>query len=382
MQRFDIVINGNDVSGLVLACGLADNFKIAILHDDCFESNIIQSTGFSIVNMDSSDFLRHLQIWNDDIIQFLHFYREIEFWGYDNFGKVVLDNSWLYIKNFGYIVENKVIYQTLWQRIENLPNIVLIRYKFLRDIIINKDEIVFCIDNFYNLSAKLVFIADGINSFLRSQCDTSLFFLDHQNYVLWVNINTEIFHSNIIRVLFHSSGLLVFLPLQDPNVGCVMWLLSFDILQKKLHYSVEQFNAEIISIFYSFFGKCRLQGMRRYFTCNIQWLDKSVISRFVLVGRSSYSIYPLLFGYEINLYLMEIKKILEEILLLGDIESFLLFNSCNVRYKREIFQLLLEIKIIYMLFSGSHRYKKLSYYIKLRSMISKVMRLSNKHFSY
>ncbi|AKC60424.1 hypothetical protein [Blochmannia endosymbiont of Camponotus (Colobopsis) obliquus] len=366
VQIFDIIISGTDIVGLTLACALANKFRVAILCNRNFENNnVIQlsNVGVSIISIANSEFLKILHVWNNNIIRASNPYYGIECWEQNNFGKIIFDGSQLENKHFGYIIEKKIIEEALWHRIKQLTNISLIHYRFLQNIAISKNKVLITFDNVYSLSGSLFFAADGVHSFLRRFYSIPLFFHDHQNYILWANIYTENIHGNIIRTVINKDGLLIFLPLNDPHMCCMLWLLSFDVLQSKLSFSKEQFNTELMLIFGVILGRCILYGTRQYSACNIQCVKDFVQSRLVLLGDASYTIYPLLFGYEINLCFMEAKSLLEEIIRLQrqkqDIGYFCDSGSYNIKRRQEIFRLFIFINMMRTFFYGSCRVKRL-----------------------
>ncbi|PLK58988.1 hypothetical protein CEX73_01105 [Candidatus Palibaumannia cicadellinicola] len=171
------------------------------------------------------------------------------------------------------------------------------------------------------------------------------------------------------RQVFHSDGVLAFLPLIDPHLNSIVWSLHSDLAQQYLVQPNVNFNAALAINLNRALGLCELQGTRQKLPISIHYARSFAAHRLVLVGDAAHTIHPLA-GQGVNLGLMDVAELLGQIKQLNkigkDIGHYYSLRSYERNRKYRAAQMLIGIECFRELFSGNHFSKKLLRGIGLR----------------
>ncbi|URJ27935.1 FAD-dependent monooxygenase [Candidatus Blochmannia vicinus (nom. nud.)] len=371
MENFDILIINQGISGLALACGLNDCFRIAIIehrnHSNIPETDQ-QNIKTSLVNITSLKILQYLKIWNQDIASFSSLLSKLEILKKNNIKKTVFNSGYLGYPELGYIIDDCLIYQALINRARQLRNIIFIDSSSLNTINYHEDFALITVNNNYIFKAKLVIGADGINSLIRKNTSISLLFKDTKYYGLTTIIYTEKSHKNTLRFIIHNDGLLILLPLKNTHLSVVLWLLPPHAAKKYLYVSnPDQYvNYDLIAIC-NILGHCIIYNNTKHkiFIPRMQYAHNFIKHRLILLGKSAYLACPLFFQ-NINLELMDTAVLLNYLKTLKknnkDIGhyNYLKYYERSIKYR--ITKNLINIPYLHMLLHDKNHFLEYAQY--------------------
>ncbi|WP_159714401.1 FAD-dependent monooxygenase [Blochmannia endosymbiont of Camponotus nipponensis] len=373
MESFDLLIVNQGISGLALACGLNDYFRIAIIEnkisshiDETEEWNV----NMSLVNITSTKILQYLKVWNQNISKSSSLLHKLEIFTMNNIQKTVFNTGYLGYLELGYITDNNLIYQALVDRARQLRNIIFMDSNLPDAINYHDDAAFITVKNNYIFKAQLVIGADGINSWVKNAANISSIFMDTKYYGLTTIIYTEKNHKNTLRCIIHNDGLLVLLPLKNAHLSVVFWLLPPYTAKKYLYISTstQSINYDLIEIC-NVLGHCVVCDNIKYkiFLPRIQYTHNFINHRLVLLGQAAYTICPFFFQ-NINVDLIDaavllhhlktLKKNHKDIGLYGNLKHY----GCNRKYR--ITKSFMNISCIHMLLRDkSYLLKCIQYFI-------------------
>ena len=210
-QPTEIAIVGGGMVGGALALGLAQHgFAVTVIeHAEPapFVADSQPDVRISAISAASVSLLKGLGVWDAVQAMRCHPYRRLETWEWET-AHVVFDAAELKLPLLGYMVENTVLQQALWQALEAHPKvtlrvpgslIALHRHNDLQELELKGGETIL---------AKLVIGADGANSqvleTIRSVIETaggsmadvtfnSIFITDWTNYAAINEVYAEFF---------------------------------------------------------------------------------------------------------------------------------------------------------------------------------------------
>ena len=124
-------------------------------------------------------------------------------------------------ENLGYIIENSVIRNALWQKAKADEGISFFTDHKLANITEGESEVFVSFDTSSELNtrpqapliAKLIIGADGANSWVRQQIATPMITRDYDHHAIVATIKCSQGHNNTAWQVFLPSGPLAFLPL-------------------------------------------------------------------------------------------------------------------------------------------------------------------------
>ncbi|AKC59831.1 hypothetical protein [Blochmannia endosymbiont of Polyrhachis (Hedomyrma) turneri] len=362
MKNFDIIITGQTISGLALACGLPRNFKIAILNNQNhgYESDVVFDSvvKLSMISIAVFYLLRFLKVWDTYIIDAVTSYCSVNISEKDSFNSFTFNCLHVGYPCLGYIVDSSIIYKSLLFRAHSLDNIFFINNCdcYTTKIIDKGDMLCVVMNNRYYLLAKLLVITDSCLSFLHQNLGIPVTYWHYPYSILLGTVCFEHPHSNIVRYVFQKKNILVLLPLMGANSYFVFWLLFSDSLNN-FHAFVDKkyWNDLFMRSCYEL-GKASFEDNIKIFPCVARYARHSSVSRLLLLGDIVYDISP--FKYQsINTSLIDVALLLGEIYKFGKfIYTDIGYSSCLCAYERNRRKMMMKffknIQYMRMFFSG------------------------------
>lgn len=173
-QPTEIAIVGGGMVGGALALGLAQHgFTVTVIEHAQpapFVADSQPDVRISAISAASVSLLKGVGAWDAVQAMRCHPYRRLETWEWET-AHVVFDAAELKLPLLGYMVENTVLQQALWQALEAHPKvtlrvpgslIALHRHNDLQELELKGGETIL---------AKLVIGADGANSQVRQMAE-------------------------------------------------------------------------------------------------------------------------------------------------------------------------------------------------------------------
>ncbi|MEW6485721.1 MAG: FAD-dependent 2-octaprenylphenol hydroxylase [Pseudomonadota bacterium] len=366
MQSYDVVIAGGGMVGLAVACGLeGSGLKVAVLEKSPHTPPDLQaapSVRVSAINRASERLLSHLGVWQDILAMRASAYHGMEVWEKDSFGHIRFDDQHQGMTSLGYIVENQVLREALWQRASRCSDVTLIAPAQLQQVAFGDNEAFVTLEDGSMLTARLLVAADGADSWLRKKADIPLMFRDYQHHALVANIRTEQPHDAVARQIFYGEGILAFLPLSDPHLSSIVWSCEPQQAERLSGMSEDQFNQQLSVAFDMKLGLCRAESERKTFPLMARYARQFAAHRLALVGDAAHTIHPLA-GQGVNLGFMDAAELIGEIRRLQqqgkDIGQYLYLRRYERSRKHSAAMMLASMQGFRELFAGSNPALKL-----------------------
>ncbi len=255
-QPTEIAIVGGGMVGGALALGLAQHgFAVTVIeHAEPapFVADSQPDVRISAISAASVSLLKGLGIWDAVQAMRCHPYRRLETWEWET-AHVVFDAAELKLPLLGYMVENTVLQQALWQALEAHPKvtlrvpgslIALHRDNDLQELELKGGEVI---------QAKLVIGADGANSQVRQMAGIGVHAWQYAQSCMLISVQCENDPGDSTWQQFTPDGPRAFLPLFD-NWASLVWYDSPARIRQLQNMNMAQLQAEIAKHFPSRLG--------------------------------------------------------------------------------------------------------------------------------
>jgi 2-octaprenylphenol hydroxylase len=335
-QRGNVVIVGGGMVGATLACALGD----AGLQVDVIESKPSQRTwakqGFdqrvSAITRASQRIFEALGVWQGMLDRRVSPYEHMHVWDASGDGVIHFDCSEIGEPNLGFIIENRVIEASLYERMESMSNVNLICPAKATQIIQTDETVRLVLHGGETLEAKLLVGADGARSWVREQMGIGLRRYDYQQTALIATVKTTEHHRYTAWQRFLSSGPLALLPLTDGYCS-IVWSTSTAEADRLLTMDEEAFLASLTHASEGILGAADSVSGRVCLPLVSQHARQYFNHRAVLVGDAAHTIHPLA-GQGANLGLAD-AAVLAELIIAAN-EQHADFASVKIlrRYER------------------------------------------------
>lgn len=311
--RFDIVIHGAGMVGLLLARALAPlGLKIALLD----AKPVSRWRGgehdlrVSAVTVASERILRGLGVWEALEAGRVSPFRGIQVWDGAGSGSVSFDAAQLGEPHLGHIIENSLIQTALYDRLGRDPVTQMIPAA-ITGIQLQPESLQLTLEDGRRLQTALLVGADGAGSAVRQLAGIEVDRGDYGQVGLVTTIRTERHHGEIARQRFLEGGPLAFLPLSDGRCS-IVWSQPAEVGQARLAASVDEFRHALTEASAGMLGEVLGCGQRAAFPLRRQHARRYSAGRVVLVGDAAHVIHPLA-GQGANLGFLDAAVLAEEI---------------------------------------------------------------------
>lgn len=180
-----------------------------------------------------------------------HPYRRLETWEWET-AHVVFDAAELKLPLLGYMVENTVLQQALWQALEAHPKVTLRVPTSLTALHRHNDLQELELKGGETILAKLVIGADGANSQVRQMAGIGVHARQYAQSCMLISVQCENDPATA-RQQFTPDGPRAFLPLFD-NWASLVWYDSPARIRQLQNMNMAQLQAEIAKHFPSRLG--------------------------------------------------------------------------------------------------------------------------------
>lgn len=319
MQRVDIVIVGGGLVGLTTALSIRKETNLTVAVIDPQPLNPLNDDPHlrvSALNGASHQLLQNIGVWPLIEKSRLQAYQNMHVWDKDGFGSLDFDQGDIVkggheLTDLGWIVENDVIRNALWQKVSEDNNILQITEP-LTSINIGEAEVFLTIENHLPIIAKLVIGADGANSWVRKTLAMPITFHDYDHHAVVATVECSQGHQNTAWQVFLNDGPLAFLPLFDKQKCSIVWSLPPHEAERVIKLSNDDFNKAITAASDGKLGQVCLKSNRASFGLTMRLANDFVKDRVVLIGDAAHTIHPLA-GQGVNLGLIDVSALVQTI---------------------------------------------------------------------
>ncbi|MCF2293505.1 2-octaprenyl-3-methyl-6-methoxy-1,4-benzoquinol hydroxylase [Enterobacter hormaechei] len=307
----EVAVVGGGMVGGALALGLAQQgFDVTVIEQaapPAFDPASQPDVRISAISAASVDLLRGLGVWEAVLAMRAHPYSRLETWEWEN-AHVSFDAAELKLPRLGYMVENNVLQQALWQALEAHPKVTLRVPDSLKGLHRHEGGYLLTLDNDDELAVKLVVGADGANSQVRQMAGIGIHAWQYQQSCMLITVQSENAPGESTWQHFTPNGPHAFLPLFD-NWASLVWYDKPARIRQLQGLSMDQLQREIRQHFSSRLGNVTPVAagafplMRRH---ALQYAREGL----VLVGDAAHTIHPLA-GQGVNLGYRDVDALLD-----------------------------------------------------------------------
>lgn len=308
-KSYDIIIVGGGMTGLALACMLAQktSLTIAVLESQSHSSSWSASHyhhRVSAIALSSQRILRSLRVWDDISRQRVSPFRQILVWDAAGHGEIRFNSNEIAEPLLGHIIENNLIQSVLEAKVRQYSNVEIIAPVKLEKLIENENGIELIADDERVYKTRLAVAADGANSWLRKQAKINIKKFDYQQDAIVAAVHTALPHHETASQVFLATGPLAFLPLQEECTSSIVWSLPVNKANELMAMEAQDFQQALAQAFEYRLGDILKIEQRHVFPLSRQNTEEYVKPGIALIGDAAHTVHPLA-GQGINIGLLD-----------------------------------------------------------------------------
>jgi 2-octaprenyl-6-methoxyphenol hydroxylase len=191
----------------------------------------------------------------------------------------------------GFILENRIFREKIYQMIEERDNISLIHPTFVKSLTIHPYKVEAVLSNKQVIHARLIVGADGRLSHTREQVGIRSFTSAYHQTAIVTSVSHQYPHHNVAFEHFLPTGPLAFLPLHT-HQSSVVWSLKDKWLEVMKSLNSRDFVQELEHRF-PYLGSLKLESERWYHPLFLTLPRRIKGERCVLIGDAAHTIHPI-----------------------------------------------------------------------------------------
>jgi 2-polyprenylphenol 6-hydroxylase len=296
-QAQDVVIVGAGIVGLTFALTLAKaGMQVTLLEEKPIKLKKAihpMDLRVSAITLGSVLNFKRLNIWDAIAAVRVSPFLSIEVWQESNDSRLHFHSSDVHQAQLGFIVENSLIQQVLFEAIQQQENINYLAPITLAGFTVENNALEISLSDGQLIYTKLLVGADGINSTVRRCGNFEMHEKDYAQSALIAMVHTRLPHQQIAHQRFLTSGPLAFLPLADANHCSIVWSHQPQQAQELMDMPAVEFNTSLQSAFGSKLGEVRVVTERKVFPLSKRHVKNYVQPRVALIGDAAHTIHPM-----------------------------------------------------------------------------------------
>lgn len=365
MNDFDVAIVGGGMIGLATACGLyRQGLKIAIVSDNTslyrqLDDNQVEIRA-SAINQASQQYFQQIGIWDELVASGrVQSFESIDVQEVPGFAKLAEHSSTFNYSQIGYIIENQLIQNTLYQQLIEQPKVTFYNQSVM-DLFFSSDRGFILLTDGQKIAAKLIIAADGAHSFIRQQQQIKMLKQPYRHHAIIATVKTELSHHACARQIFYPEGIVAFLPLWQPNTSCLVWSTTPQNAEQLAVIDNQAFNHQLNQISNNYVGDSHLISECYTFPLIARYCLDTVKHRLVLIGDAAHTIHPLA-GQGANLGFQDAKQLVDVIIshyvAHHDIGLAKFYRHYQLKRHKDTLVMMAAMKAIQDIFTGNNPLK-------------------------
>ncbi|HSX62894.1 MAG TPA: UbiH/UbiF/VisC/COQ6 family ubiquinone biosynthesis hydroxylase [Tahibacter sp.] len=310
---FDVAVVGAGMVGSACALALArQGLRVALVEERAPPVwNIADEVDLRVVALAPSSvaLFARLGVWAAIRDARAGAYRRMHVWDSGNGAAIDFDAADGGAAELGFIVENKLIQQTLWHALQNEAGVSL---RCPARVVATEDDgaaRTLRLDDDGRLVARLVVAADGASSPLRQMLDIGAGGHVYDQHALVAHVRTERPHEDTAWQRFLPGGTLAFLPLADGRCS-IVWSLPPHECRRLREIEETAFLQELGCAFDFRLGPVLSTSARAEFPLRLLLAERYIAPRFALIGDAAHQVHPLA-GQGVNLGLRDVDALVD-----------------------------------------------------------------------
>lgn len=285
-----VTIVGGGIVGLTMAALLAkNNFDVTVIETKQPELEWHSLTArVSAIHHTAAQLFCYLDC--HDLLQQSAPLHNLFIWDETQNTQLKFDSRDLNAMQMGYIIENRLIIKTLWEKIQNDSRVTI--------------HCPASPDSFHFDKNNLIIGADGAHSWVRNKIGVSMRERSYQQKSIIAVIQSEKPHDSTAIQKFLTTGPIALLPLMNSHHTALVWSSDDEMSDELMQLSSTEFSAMLSRQLDYKLGQLQLVTDRSQFPLIMRHVDEYATEGFVLIGDAAHTIHPLA-GLGVNLGLMD-----------------------------------------------------------------------------
>ena len=310
-QPIEVAVVGGGMVGAASALGLANSgFRVAVIEHQApaeFQPGSPPDVRISAIGAQSVSLLQSLGVWESVLSMRAHPYRRLETWEWER-AHVSFSASDLGLPELGYMVENQVLQQALWQALVKHPLVTLYCPAQLTQMQRSESGWALSFADGEQLDVPMVIGADGAHSHIRQWAGIGIHAWEYRQSCMLITAQCDEVPGDSTWQHFTPSGPHAFLPLFD-NWASLVWYDEPARIRQLQGMNMAQLQKSITSHFPARLGAVTPVASGA-FPLTRRHALKYVKPGLALIGDAAHTIHPLA-GQGVNLGYRDVQALLD-----------------------------------------------------------------------
>ncbi|MFK7761527.1 MAG: FAD-dependent monooxygenase [Candidatus Midichloriaceae bacterium] len=358
--EFEVIISGAGYVGMSLACLLAkQNLRIAIIDNNDSYKNVnakskFPSRIFAIASA-SMEIFKNIGI-ADQIMNHAQSINQILIEDCENNENLTFDPKDLNLQNFGFMVDEMHILNSLNEGVKKCKNIAIYAKHEITQVVNHPYNIEIKFSNNKTLTSKLLIVAEGKNSKTRDLVGIKTKQTGYKQDAIVFDLKHEFNHQGIAVEKFLKAGPFAILPKRGGHESCIVWTDKNGVGKILASMSKDDVAYMIKSKLDNYLGDIEVTSDIIYFPLSLVYAKSYIKDKTILCGDAMHSIHPIA-GQGLNLGLRDVQlldELIKENIGLGlDICSNNLLNQYNKKREFDVNLMINSTHNINQIFSSN-----------------------------